>query len=129
MTDSLFPALVGEEMSSVIFVRDYVQLDFNGPRLSLFSWPQIAVDSEVRLMGDPGYRDALCSLIGHTVLTVTEGADTGLVIGFGPGSVVINPEPSQLEGPEIALLDGFIDRADWMAWRPGEYPFDGPEWS
>ncbi|SNS74062.1 hypothetical protein SAMN05216276_10159 [Streptosporangium subroseum] len=129
MTDSLLSALIGEEMSSVIFIRDYVQLDFDGPKLSLFSWPQIAVDSTVRLMGDPGYRDTLCALIGHAVLAATEDTDTGLVVDFGLGSVVVKPEPSQVEGPEIALLMGFTDRADWMVWRPGEYPFDGPEWS
>ncbi|MFE3448741.1 hypothetical protein ACFXJ8_07370 [Nonomuraea sp. NPDC059194] len=129
MSDSLLPALVGEEMSSVIFVRDYVQLDFDGPRLSLFVWPRVITDSTVWSMGDPGYRDALCALIGHTVLAATEDAGAGLVVDFGCGAVLVKPEPSHLEGPEIAMLGGFTGRADWMVWRPGEPPFDGPEWS
>ncbi len=128
-TDSLLLILVGEELASVIFVRDYLQLDFDGPRLSLFVWPQVAVDAEVRRMGDRGYRDALCTLIGHTVLSVAERTDAGLVIDFGLGSVVTNPEPAELSGPEIAMLRGLGDRAPWMVWRPGESPFDGPQWS
>jgi hypothetical protein len=60
---------------------------------------------------------------------VAENIDAGLVVDFGVGSVVAKPEPAQLSGPEIAMLGGFADRAGWMVWRPGESPFDGPEWS
>jgi hypothetical protein len=41
--DSLLAALVGKELASVIFVRDYVELDFDGPRLSMFVWPVVAM--------------------------------------------------------------------------------------
>jgi hypothetical protein len=27
-----------------------------------------------------------------------------------------------------ATADGGLN-ADWMVWRPGEYPFDGPQWA
>jgi hypothetical protein len=127
--NSLLLRLVGEESSSVVFVRDYVQLDFDGPRLSLFVWPQVAAGAEVRRMGDPGYRDALCALIGHAVVSVAERTAVGLVVDFGVGSVVIRPEPEELVGPEIAMLTGFTERVDWQVWRPGERPFNGPEWS
>lgn len=80
-------------------------------------------------MGDPGYRDALCEMIGHSVLSVAESTDAGLVVDFGLGSIVTKPEPTELSGPEIAMLRGFTDRADWMVWRPGESPFDSTEWS
>ncbi|GIH89928.1 hypothetical protein ACFFMN_11990 [Planobispora siamensis] len=127
MPDSLLSALIGQELGSVVFVRDYLQLDFDGPRLTLFVWPQVSVDSTVHSMGDPGYRDTLCALIGHTVLTTAESPDAGLVVGFGRGSVTLKPEPSHLEGLEIAMLGGFTDREDWMVWRPDEYPFDAPK--
>ncbi|WP_433358752.1 hypothetical protein [Streptosporangium sp. CA-115845] len=130
MTDSLLHALIGEETSSVTFVRDYVQLDFDGPQLSLFTWPRVSVGSTNGSMGEPGYRDMLCDLIGRPVLAVAEGTETGLVLDFGHGSVVIKLDPSEVaDGPEIALLMGFTDRPGFAVWRPGEYPFDGPEWS
>lgn len=76
-------------------------------------------------MGEPGYRDLLCDLIGCPVLAVTESAEAGLVLDFGHGSVVIKPGPAEVEGgPEIALLMGFMDRPEFAVWRPG-----GPEWS
>jgi hypothetical protein len=129
MTDSLLLALISHEMSSVIFVRDYLQLEFDGPRLSLFVWPQVTIDAQVRQAGDPNYRDSLCSLIGLPVQAVEEDPDTGVAVYFESGSIVTKPVPSELEGPEIAMLNGFADNTGWMVWRPGEFPFDGPGWS
>jgi hypothetical protein len=57
--DSLLATLVGEEQASVIFVRDYVELDFDGPGLSMFVWPNAAIGARRHRMGDPGCRDAL----------------------------------------------------------------------
>jgi hypothetical protein len=51
---SLINELVGEELSSVVFVADYVQFDFNGPRLTLFVWPTAQTFGENRTLGDPG---------------------------------------------------------------------------
>ncbi|MFG2044964.1 hypothetical protein [Dactylosporangium sp. NPDC048998] len=121
--DSLLAALIGEELASVIFIRDYVELDFDGPRLSVYVWPRVAVGTDIRRISDPGYRDALCALIGHTVTSSTESGEVGLVIDFGPGSVEIKPRPSEVERPEIAMLRGFADGPEWMVWRPGEGPF------
>jgi hypothetical protein len=50
----LINELVGEELSSVVFVADYVQFDFNGPRLTLFVWPTAQTFGENRTLGDPG---------------------------------------------------------------------------
>ena len=54
-----------------MFVADYVQFQFNGPRLTAFVWPHVnALEGEKRL-GVPGYRDALVSLIFRKVTDVT----------------------------------------------------------
>lgn len=128
--ESLLLGVVGEVLSSVVVVADYVELDFNGPRLSLFVWPTITIDGErPRQLGDPGYRDSLCSLIGHVVVATEESPSAGLRVDFAHGSVATRPQPTELRGPEIAMLRGFSDRPDWMVWRPGEGPFDGPNWS
>lgn len=59
--------LVGEEISAVCFVRDYVEFHFDGPVLRSLTNP-IVVDHGARhLFPEPGSRDALCRLIGSTV--------------------------------------------------------------
>lgn len=60
--------LVGREISSVEFVRGYVQIRFDGPCLSAYTMPSIRTDSGREL--DPsmvGYADALVGLIGKVV--------------------------------------------------------------
>jgi hypothetical protein len=132
VTTSLLEALVEEELGSVVFVMDYVQLDFVNARFSSYVWPTVSIGDVSRGFGDPGYRDALCALITHEVIETEESSEAGLVIRFGLGEVVINPEPSDLSGPEIAVLevnaDAFRD-ASLAVWRPGEDVFASRNWS
>lgn len=97
--------LVGESLESVVFVMDYVQLDFNGSRFSAYVWPTVTIGTTQRDFGDQGYRDALCTFITHEVTAAEERAGVGLVIQFALGSIVTNPEPGELTGPEIAMLN------------------------
>lgn len=81
--------------------------------------------------GEPGYRDALCAFIDHEVTAAEESSDRGLVICFGLGEIRINPEPSDLQGPEIAQLhvyDPMSHQTSLMVWRPGDDTFAGRAW-
>ena len=80
MTDSLLGALVEEEVGSVAFVMDYLQLDFVNARFSAYVWPTVSIGDVSRGFGDPGYRDALCALITHEVIETGESSEAGFVI-------------------------------------------------
>jgi hypothetical protein len=73
--------------------------------------------------GEPGYRDALCSLLSEAVVATDESAGVGLVIEFETGRLRVHPSRDELEGPEIAMLSGFED-GRWMVWRPDEDSFE-----
>lgn len=48
------------------------------------------------------------------------------------GAIIINPEPANLTGPEIAQLhiyDPMNQATRLMVWRPGEDTFAGRPWS
>jgi hypothetical protein len=50
------------------------------------------------------------------------------VLRFDEDALVINPEPAELQGPEIAMLQmNDADRA-WDIWRPGEGSFSSRAW-
>lgn len=121
-------------MSSVVFVRDYAQFDFDGPRLTTFVWPQVKVGRPespgARHWGfaDQGYRDALCGLIGRTVTGAADSPATGVVLRFHEDALVINPEPGDLEGPEIAILQMNDASRDWNVWQPGRGSFADRAW-
>lgn len=105
----------------MVFVRDYVQLTFDGPVLSCYVWPTINTSGGGLRFQDAGYRDALCGFIGQPVVSTKEAVGSGLLLRFEAGSLSIHPASDELEGPEIAMLSGFSDM--WAIWRPGEDTF------
>ena len=66
-TDSVLKRLVGEQLSAVTFVMDYLHLDFDGQNINLYVWPTIEIEGEARRSaGASGYRDAaLCLHWSH----------------------------------------------------------------
>ena len=65
--ENLFKSIIGEQLSSVEFVQDYLQLHFDGNTLTLYSWPQVNLGSLTYKHGDIMYRNALCEIISHEV--------------------------------------------------------------
>jgi hypothetical protein len=129
---SLLEALVDEQLGSVVFVTDYLQLVFGDARFTAYVWPTVTIGDATLQFGDPGYRDALCAFIMHEVTSAEESPEVGLAIRFGLGAIVTNPAPADLSGPEIAQLqlqEGPFREAAWMVWRAGEDVFSGRDWS
>src|SRR6478735_1413427 len=75
----LIKTLENSEACSVIFIRDYLQLYFEGEQnnatLTVYSLPVAVVNGQCFESGILGYRDSLCSFIGHQVkkLEITRG--------------------------------------------------------
>ncbi len=98
-------ALAGEQLSSVIFVADYVQFDFNGPGLTAISDP-IVVRGETRVrFPDPGSRDALCSLIQQYVKSASAIESERIEVTFDSGDRLLVPlDRASYTGPEAATF-------------------------
>lgn len=126
-TDSPLSRLQGSELAQVWFVRDYLQLIFEGePKhwsLQCYAWPAVQREGRRVGFGETGYRDDLCDLIGSVMVSGTESESAGLSIVFDEGSLTLNPATAELVGPEIAMLHVLGEPGDWMVWRPGEKPF------
>ena len=93
--------LVGRELGSVVFVRDYVQFSFDGPCLTALILPVFMTATGAVPPRSPGWRDGLCSAIGIPVASVlfTDGED--LCIEFANASRIVIPLREQdYIGPE-----------------------------
>lgn len=121
--NKLLSRLTGRNLNSVVFLKWYLQLTFDGPYLNCEVWPAVGIGAGEIKFGDPGYRDALCSLLDLPVLSTREETGIGLVLEFDAGTIRIHPALEELDGPEIAMLGGFDDHA-WMCWRTGEDSFE-----
>jgi hypothetical protein len=107
--------LVGEELSAVVFVRDYIQLQFDGPSLTLINDPIVLADGTKYQPTTAGFRDAICGRIGQRVKAAhtTEGQE--IRIDFADGSTIclsLKPEDYNF-GPEAAILHHGEDTWVW----------------
>ncbi len=94
--------LVGDSLAGVWFVQDYVQFQFQDEMATFYEWPVMSRDDSLVRFGEPGYRDALCSLIGQQVSAVDVYLDAGVVVSFSEAELVLSSETIRLGGhPEI----------------------------
>jgi hypothetical protein len=78
--------LTDEELSAVSFVRDYVELHFDGPVLRALCAPVVRDGGEQPRFPAPGSRDALCALIGRRVARVEVDDEHAIRLEFAGGA-------------------------------------------
>jgi hypothetical protein len=100
--DEALKQLIGEQLSSVEFVQDYLQLRFSGPCLNVYSGLHRVTSSVSSLVwGQPGYRDALCGLISHKVKKAEVLSDERISFIFDNESVwSMSLRKQDYRGPE-----------------------------
>ena len=94
--------LEGEELTAVEFVERFVQIRFGEALLRLYVWPDVADADGISIaFGEPGYRDALCTLIGETATTAALDPGRSLTIEFENGTLLaMSLRDEDLETPE-----------------------------
>ena len=73
-------ALVGEELRSVAFVEDYLELHFGPALVTLYDWPHVLLTEFSVAYGEPEYRNALCAQIGEDVAAASLEEGSALTI-------------------------------------------------
>jgi hypothetical protein len=98
-------SLVGEQLSAVVFVQDYVQFQFDGPGLTAFTNPIATTPDGQWRFPAPGARDALCASIARRVERVACQDDAALRLDFGGGYAITIPlDAASYRGPEVLLF-------------------------
>jgi len=113
-------SLVGDEVGQVSFVRDYVELNFDGPILRALANPTVIIGGRSVTFPAPGSRDELCSLIGKTVASAEEDSDA-ITLTFADGATFVIPKRSDEAVAEIAhlvpLREGRLDISRMSTWE------------
>ena len=116
MTRQPLDAIVGEQLSSVEFVQDYVQLRFDGPYLTLYTYPAVKVGDSWHVGGAPGYRDLLCDRITKKVRSAAVVSEKEIRIEFEDGaSISIALCANGCRGPEAAMFQNTLE-STWAVW-------------
>jgi hypothetical protein len=79
--------LVGEELKSVCFVEDYLELGFGEAKFELFAWPYVLLTDFSVAFDEPEYRNALCAQIGEEVTEASLEEGSALTIELANGVV------------------------------------------
>jgi hypothetical protein len=83
-----FADLLKEDLSGVVWVRDYVQLQFNpNPVLNVYTPITVTVDSVSRVSGDTDFANALIGQINKWVGKITIELQA-ISIHFKDGSII-----------------------------------------
>jgi hypothetical protein len=112
--------LVGEELAAVIFVRDYIQLHFEGQIVTAYSPLTVEVEGTWLTPDARGWRDALCARINQVVRAAETLDQQEIRIEFMDGAVFsVSLRPDAFTGPEAAVLfdDTPGPMSRWAVWR------------
>jgi hypothetical protein len=106
---SILKSIENTEISSIVFIRDYIQLIFEGPvetaTLTAFTLPIVTNNGTSFTIQMSGYRDALCSLISKRVLKTITQEKVAIRLFFEGNEVVeISLRDEDYEGPEAVMF-------------------------
>src|SRR5437867_1972098 len=102
--EKLFQEIVGEQLSSVEFVQDYVQLRFDGPFLTAVTQPMIEVQDRKLHWDDPCFRDELCKRISKRVIAARIVPGDSVQVEFEDRAVVkVSLKNEDYKVPEAAI--------------------------
>ena len=109
--DEALKQLIGEQLSSVEFVQDYLQLRFDGPCLTVYGRVHhVCSNQNSILWGQPGYRDALCGLIAHQIRKTEVLSDEKISLTFDNEAVwSLSLREDDYCGPEALM---YVDGSD-----------------
>ena len=105
------------ELSAVTFVRDYVQLDFDGRSFTCITWPTIIGLDQVELtIGQRGFRDELCGLIGKSLRRGNIVSKKEMVLEFTTGvRLRISLRPESSRAAEAVIFRDELTK-EWCSW-------------
>ena len=108
------PQIIGEQLSEVAFVQDYLELRFDGPKLTCYIFPTLLVKDETIILADHRYRNLLSAFITQVVIAADYIEGKKLVIRFvNKDSICLNLDPNN---PEIIAEIGIFWDADGGMW-------------
>lgn len=88
MSDNPFLILKNEQLSSVIFIQDYLQLDFDGHILTCYDWPILKMKNLKIMFPDVRYRNYLCDFISKNIIDVGFEDTQNVILNFDNDNII-----------------------------------------
>lgn len=96
-----------EPLSQVVFIHDYLQLIFQDKGFNIYNLAEVEVHGLKMTQGEPGFCDAVVSLIGQRVTAASHSDKYALMLSFGEGAqFVVRSDDAAISGPEAFEFNG-----------------------
>jgi hypothetical protein len=107
-TSQFWQQIVGEDLSAVSFIRDYIRFEFNSPLVvDALTKTVVTVGGSSAALGDPAFANLAIGLIGRVAEGICLEANEALTITFVGGALIwISLRAEDSIGPEAVLLHG-----------------------
>jgi hypothetical protein len=114
--DFLTELLNGRDLAFVTLLREYMQLNFDGPCLNIYTPPELGFSSLTLKQSDQGFYDSLFKLVGKRVIAAREFSGICLMLNFeGDVFLRISIKSEDRQCAEAAMLqDG--NGKQWNVW-------------
>jgi len=110
----IFGELIGNQLSSVEFVQDYLQIRFDGPTINVNNPITVTTEQRQITSWNEGFRDLICSQITKIVHAIDITPDKEFRILFTDKSeIAISLLPENYTSPEAIYAHGFKDN-QWL---------------
>ena len=122
MSENPLGSLVGTELDTVSFVRDYVELRIDYSIVRALTYPSGTIDGRAWRLGDEGVADVMRRYIGRKVADVEVVEDQRILLTFdGDALLEISLRLEDRRGAEAAHFvparpDGTLDVAAMWVW-------------
>ncbi len=96
--------LSGIRLDAIVFVMDYLQIQFDGGVATYLQFPDVTVRDRTYSYGDQDYRNVLCEFILSIVASVDYEDDVSFCLNFEKGKICVSLAPDRYIYPEMVLI-------------------------
>jgi hypothetical protein len=114
--DLLTELLNGRDLAFITLLREYMQLNFDGPYLNIYTPPELGFSGLTIKQDDSGFYDSMFKLVGKKIIAARELSGICLMLNFeGDVFLRISIKPEDRQCAEAAMLqDG--NGKQWNVW-------------
>ena len=96
-----------EPLSQVVFIHDYLQLVFEDEGFNIYNLAEVELRGVKVSQAQPGFCDAVVSLIGQRVTAASHSDAFALRLSFEEGAeFVVRSDDAAMTGPEAFEFNG-----------------------
>jgi hypothetical protein len=94
-----------KQITAIVFVLDYLQIQFDSAVLTFLEYPKVEINDVVFSFGEVEYRNRLCDLIGVTISDFSYIEDEQFGLLLKDSKIYCSLNPLEYNAPEKVIFN------------------------